>query len=189
MNSPSRKRRSSRKRRGHRPIVIKDPTKCYNCKKVGLDPSVQYCPHCGFPQGKDNEEKRSFLLAQRKKRSALDELENNIARASNFLYFLGVINLLFIYYSPTAWSILNSSIIGVIYLVLGYLTPKHPFPTLLTALVIYVSLSVLVFIFNPLGLLIQIAAKAIVIGALSFGLNSAIKAEKLQRELEGAKAH
>lgn len=182
------RRRKSPARRREKPIVIEDPTKCYNCKKVGLETDIKYCPYCGFPQGKDDRERKTFLLDQRKKRSALDEENENINRAKNFLYFLGIINYLFMLAPPEPWSIVSSFVIGSSYVTLGYLTPKRPFVCLLTALIIYVSLALLTLVVSPIYLLPQLAAKVIVIGGLSFGMNSAIKAEKLQKELMLAKA-
>ncbi|MFB6258448.1 MAG: hypothetical protein ABEH38_07125 [Flavobacteriales bacterium] len=175
------------RRRRDQPIVIHDPTKCYNCKKVGLPSDINYCPSCGFPQGKSDKERKDFLLAQRMKRSKMDEMRENVKRAQYFLYFVAGFNFLFMF-DPDLWGKVNSFIIGVSYLLLAYLSSHRPFICLLTALVLYVSLTVLTLILAPSILLWQIFIKVTIIAALIFGMNAALKAEKLQKELKGAKA-
>ena len=178
------KKRKNRKRR--KEIVIEDPSVCYHCGRSGLESEVQFCPDCGFPQGKGETEQKRFLVAQRKKRSELDEARANIGRAQNFLYALAVINLIYII-SPDLFTRISSGIMGVSFIVLGFFTPKRPFPIILAALIAYGSFTLLGFILFPLANVLTIAFKVMIIAALVFGLNSARKAEKLEKELNGVR--
>ncbi len=178
--------REKKKKSSVERIRIEDPSKCYNCKKVGLPTDINYCPSCGFPQGKSEKEQKEFLLDQRHKRKLMDEMQGNLQRGCYILYFVGVFNLCFLLI-PDAIVRITSLIVGITFLILGYMARSRPFITLLTSLIVYASYTLLLFLSNPTSVIAMLGIRIGVIAALIFGMNAALKAEKLQKELGRAK--
>jgi len=71
----------------------------------------------------------------------------------------------------------------VIFLGLGFWCKKQPLGAIISALILYIMVQLIAIIQNPLNIISGIIVKVIIIIYLIKGMNSALQAQKIKKEL------
>lgn len=161
---------------------------CYYCK-TSLDPEINYCESCGFPQKGGETEQRVFIGNQRKKISELEELIKLEKGGRQVLFLLAGLNLIVAGVQAFVHESLPDTIaylvITGLYAGLGYLSRKKPFQALVAGLVLYLTFIAIYALVDITTLYSGPVIKLVMILGLASGINSIRKAEKLRKEIEG----
>lgn len=175
-------------------VIITDPSKCYVCRTTGLSEKEKFCPNCGFPQQGTNNERKRFIWVLNNKKQVLEDHRKKIKKATNVLFVLGGIYVvfggIFVAASPReAWLalILYFTIVAAIYVALALWSRKNPFPAILGGFFVYVTLMVIDAINDPASLGQGVIWKFFIISALGYGYSSVKKARALEADLASTK--
>lgn len=164
--------------------------KCAACK---CDAAVDdaFCTHCGYPFSGSKDEQNKFLSNRRLKKANLDEANKKVRQASNALFIVGVLTAAFgfMFYVMTvnpesAKSILIANLVlAVIYAALGVWCRVKPLAATISALSVFALITIINAIVSPISIISGMLLKVILIGVFITGIKSALKAEKLKKEL------
>jgi len=87
-----------------------------------------------------------------------------------------------LYYFPV--QVILGSLLGAIYLVLGYIAKKHPFGSILVALVLLLALYGVNAWIEPFSLLRGIIWKVLILSGLIYALVDIVRANRLRKQSE-----
>jgi hypothetical protein len=131
-----------------------------------------HCPDCGFPQGRPEEERAAFLRTQRAGSDAAVDRVKLVVNARNWLWAVAGFNMLPYLLTRDKALILAGLMISLIFSGLALWTRREPYPAILTALVLYVSLQLLLVVEDPMNIMRGLIFKFIIIGILIKALRS-----------------
>ena len=165
---------------------------CPACRK-DVEPDDAFCNNCGYPRKGSEQERRVFLLKRKTKNKKLDAANKGIRQATNTLFIVGGLNILFSW-GVYAWGLagryqgdrprlISDQILGVIFVALGFWYIKRPLAAILAGASWYLLLQIFYLITSPGAFLRIIVYRLFVMGYLIVGLRSVIKADRLKKKL------
>ncbi|XLS29435.1 hypothetical protein ACJD0Z_01120 [Flavobacteriaceae bacterium M23B6Z8] len=155
---------------------------CRHCSAfVQLD--ERFCAECGYPENGTDKE-RSHFIAKKVMNKRKGDLENKrIKSGRNLLFILSA--LIFLIGTFTAYMangdlsiFVENTILALIYFGLGLWSSKKPFISLLLALLLYLTITLINAIVDPSTLIRGIIFKGIVIAFLGKALYAAFEQKK-----------
>jgi|LauGreDrversion4_2_1035121.scaffolds.fasta_scaffold351883_2 uncharacterized membrane protein len=163
-----------------RKVVVLDKTVCFHCKKTNLTEEDIYCPNCGFPQQKSEEEQKKFIVDYRKTKSAIKEEKDTINSAKRYLYIAAVVNMIPFISDEILVLIIGLSI-SLVFVVLAIWINKKPFAAILTGIIFYITLYLFFGLLDATLFISGIIWKIVIVGTLFSALNSVKKLEQLKQ--------
>jgi len=165
---------------------ITRPEDVQNCSlcKTPLTINQNFCVNCGYPQRGSEQEQSSFHAQRILKNRRGQEASKKIKSGRNSLYIISGLSLLFgmVYYfmhDDTA-TLIASTILAIIYLVLGYWSQKRPLIALVLGLLVYLTIIVINALVDPDTIGKGIIIKILIIFYLAKGINSALQLRKAE---------
>ena len=169
-------------------ITITDPSVCFYCKSSPLPGAAQYCPSCGFPQGKTEQEQVEFIWKKRALHRQLEEMEEKTTKAGNMLFIaagLFVLSYLLGYLKfDSGYVLVEGGIVSGTFVGLGFWSRKNAFPAVLTGLIFLVTLWLVYAFINPINIISGIIWKIAILSALIYGLTAARQAKEVKAQLK-----
>lgn len=160
---------------------ILEVNNCEHCNSpVGKDQT--FCENCGYPQNGDDSDKAKFHANRVLSNSKSKEAPHLIRKARNTLFVISGITFLFGLFfmlgqDDTA-SFIASSVLAIVYLVLGFWSQKKPLIALMLALFVYLTTIVINGVLLPESIFKGIFIKILIIVFLVKGINSALHLRK-----------
>lgn len=163
---------------------------CPSCKEP-VGPGDAFCQSCGYPLKGSEDEQRSFSTDRLIKEDKLEEMEKKVRSASNTMYILAGLFVLFgiVYFGMADESdnrgvvLLINFIVAGIYVGLGYWSRLQPLPAILAGLILYTVVTILNAMSDPNMIWRGILVKILVFVFLIKGLTSAYQAQRIKKEL------
>jgi len=160
------------------------------CCTAAVNPSHELCPVCNFPLKATEKEQNDFIYQRDYKQLELGELKTKSNKAATTFYFIAGIMLLWgiVGFFRDATSDNSVYIIGiygflsVLYLCLGFWSKNKPVTAIITGLVLYILLTILDFIAEPLSIGRGLLVRVLIIAGLIKALKSALEAKKIKEE-------
>lgn len=161
--------------------------KCPTCHTSYPREPKDSCYHCGYPFHGTEKEKAVFVATKIMNRDRIVDTTKSIKRARYILFALGGINLLLallpgFYYYPV--QVILGSLLGGIYLVLGYMAKNYPFGSILIALVLLLALYAINAWIEPFSLVRGVLWKVLILSGLIYALVDVIRANRLRKQSE-----
>ncbi|NOS94711.1 MAG: zinc ribbon domain-containing protein [Cyclobacteriaceae bacterium] len=155
---------------------------CPNCQSEYPETTIT-CTKCGFPFTGNDQEKSSFIAKQILKAGDIGDATQSIKNAQNILYGIGIVTCLFSFFvSADSLTLILNLILGVGFLIFGYLVIKSPMQILTLALALLLSIYLLNALIDWTTLFRGIIWKVICVSALSYAIIKYKKAEKIKKE-------
>ena len=164
--------------------------RCTSCENP-VNEQDQFCTNCGFPLKGTPEEQEQFLSARRYKQHEMKELSRKTKNAQTTLFVLAglffVVGIIYYYIggqNDLAFAILITNLIlAAVFLALGGWSKNKPVAAIISGLVLYILVQFISIVDDPSNIVKGIIVKILVIGYLVKGLQSAMAAERLKKEL------
>ncbi|MFT4848517.1 MAG: hypothetical protein ACI83B_001048 [Sediminicola sp.] len=156
-------------------------TMCTHCKtKIQFE--QKFCVNCGFPQGGSKEDQSMFHAQRVIDYSKTSEAPKLIRKARNTLFIIAgfsfSIGLFYFFYRDDSATLISSSILAIIYLILGYWSQRKPLVALILALLVFLTTVVLNALLDPAVIARGLLLKAVIVFFLIRGINSALHIHK-----------
>jgi hypothetical protein len=152
---------------------------CPTCKST-YEHSVDTCTKCGFPFNGTESQKSNFIAQQILKVGHLDDAAESVKTAKRVLFIIGAVNIFSSFLNPA--SMLFGLVIGVGFIVFGFLVEKSPFLFLVIPLTLLVMFYLADAIFDPSTLVRGFIWKIALVTALIYAIVRVKRAEKIRKE-------
>jgi hypothetical protein len=164
---------------------------CAHCKNA-LDHNDSFCEHCGYPVKGTEEAKSDFYVHLNSKQQELQGSGGSLRRATNSLYVIAaafaVYAIVYYYINPAAESamevLLTNLSLCIIFFLLGWWSTRKPVAALVSGITLYLALQLVNIVTDPTTIFHGIILKVFVLIYLFRGLQSALQAGRLNRELK-----
>lgn len=157
---------------------------CPNCK-ASISQIEFECSNCRFPLSGTDKEKAVFIGKQIANKSKIDDAKTSQNKVRVILYIIGSFQLLngvmAIVNRYDASSYLFYLILGFLFIVFGYLSPKKPVMFITMALILLLAYYTLLFLIDSRYLTQGILWKAISVSFLVFGLVKSLEERQLKK--------
>ncbi|MCW5518972.1 hypothetical protein J1N09_03925 [Aureitalea sp. L0-47] len=156
---------------------------CSQCDTIIATDKI-FCVSCGFPERGTESEKSKFhadrVLNQRKQQFAKKELKTGriILLVIAGISFLS--GLFYFFVMDDSATLIASGILSIVYLALAYWSQQKPLIAMVLGLLVYLTTLVINAIVDPETIYRGIIMKALIIGFLGKGINSALQLRKNQ---------
>jgi len=174
------------------PIVIQENENlvCGNCQNA-VSIALKFCSSCSYPVAGTETEKSTFRSDMGIRRRMLKQAEEKVKTAKIIIYVLAGITFITAMVNgfvndDFVTMIVNLSL-SLLYLILAAWSDRNSFGAILTAFLIYITIIVMNFFFEPSSLFGGIWMKAFMIIAFIKGIRSAKEAQDLFAELKKTK--
>lgn len=165
-------------------------TSCISCHDAVSEHDLS-CESCGYPLRGSDFEQRTFINHRDYQQLELQEMNHKIHSASQTLYVLAAIAVLYGIIGYAFSSKANFPVetlmtylgVAAVYFVLALWSKVQPVTAIITALILYVLLQVLVVLDKPTSMAEGIIIKIVVVAYLVKGIKSAMEAQKIRRNL------
>ena len=164
---------------------------CPNCHAANLHDD-QFCGSCGFPLKGTEEEKTNFKHQVSFKHIQLHDNKKIIRRATNSLFVVGgvfaIYGIVYFFMSKDKHVIfeflVTYFIVSIIFFLLGLWSTSKPVAAIVSGLVLFTAWQLLLIINEPGTIFRGLILKIFVFVYLIRGLQSAIEAQKLSKDLK-----
>jgi hypothetical protein len=157
--------------------------KCPTCKSEYQNP-VDCCSKCGYPFNGTDQERSSFVAQQIIKGGHIDDAKNSLKSAKAILFVIGAVNIIFSVLSGNVSVIITGGIVGLGFIVFGFVVERSPFLFLVIPLSLLLLLYLADALFDPMTLIRGIGWKIAYITSLSYAIVRVKRAEKIKKESE-----
>ena len=158
---------------------------CPNCKTEISQIQVE-CDHCGFPLAGTEKEKAIFIGKQISNKSKIGDAKSSQNKVMYILYAVAAFQFFnaFRVYSNNLGldNIIFFIILGVLFIVFGFLSPKRPILYISLALLLLLGYYTLLYISNPMFIMQGIIWKVLVLAVLFYGLALSLEEQKLKKK-------
>ncbi len=155
---------------------------CPNCQSEYPETTIT-CTTCGFPFTATDQEKSAFIARQILKAGEIGDATQSVKSAQNILYGLGIVTCLFSFFvSNDNFALILNLLLGIGFLIFGYLVVKSPMQILTLALALLLSIYLLNALIDWTTLFRGIIWKVICVSSLSYAIFKYKKAEKIKKE-------
>lgn len=164
---------------------------CENCQSE-VPIALKFCSTCSYPVGGTETEKSTFRSDMGIRRRMLKQAEEKVKTAKIIIYVLAGITFItamvnWFVNEDFVTMIVNLSL-SLLYLIIAAWGDKNSFGAILTAFIIYVTIIVMNFFFEPSSLFGGIWMKIFMVAAFIKGIRSAKEAQDLFAELKKTKS-
>lgn len=157
---------------------------CPNCSST-FDHDLSNCSKCGYPFSGTESERASFIAQQVIKVGDIDDAKKSVKNAKTILFVIGIINIASAFFlGKDIVSIGFGIIIGIIFIVFGFLVDKNPFRYLIIPLILLLMFYLIDAVIEPMSLVRGILWKIMYVTALVYGIVRVKRAEKIKSESE-----
>jgi hypothetical protein len=164
---------------------------CENCQN-SVPNNLKFCSSCSFPVGGSETEKSTFRSDMGIRRRMLKQAEEKVKTAKIIIYVLAGLTFIMAmingFVNDDFVTMIVNLTLSLLYLILAAWSDKNSFGAILTTFIIYITLIVINFFFEPSTLLSGIWMKIFMIAAFVKGIRSAKEAQDLFAELEKTKS-
>lgn len=157
---------------------------------VAVNTADTFCNNCGYPLKGTEQEQGNFIAHLTVNEIELSDLKAKIKKGGDSLYYvaaafgLGVLVSAFASQDDEGWlaTLIIGLIICGIFVFLGSYARKKPFAALVSGISLYLIITILIGILDPVTLFRGFIFKIIIIILLINGLRAALAAEKIMKE-------
>jgi hypothetical protein len=147
-----------------------------------------FCSNCGYPEKGTDSDKKKFNANQQINEIDYNEAKRKINNAKYILFVIGGLNLILGFVLGFKMEnsnavIIESVIIAVIYVGLGFWCNSKPLPAIIAGLILYLTLIILNMIIDPITIIQGIIWKIVIIGAFIKGISAAREAQELLKKI------
>ncbi len=158
---------------------------CPNCKE-SISRIEFECSNCKFPLSGSEKEKAVFIGRQISNRSKIDDAKTSQNKVRIILYIIGGFQLLNaligILNGYDASSYLFFLILGSIFIVFGYLSPKKPLVFISLALILLLGYYAFLYSISPRYLTQGLIWKIVSVSFLAYGLVKSLEERQLKKQ-------
>ena len=160
---------------------------CPECGKMH-ETQNKFCSNCGYPVFGSEDEIRKFKYKKLEREQDKIDLEGKVNSARSSLFVLaglmGVFGAIMIGLNKeeSVALLVQYLVMAGIFLGLGFWSKQKPFAALLTGLIVFISMQLLLMIYDPKSVFSGIIIKVVVIIYIVKGVSSARKVEKMDAE-------
>ena len=166
---------------------ITNCTSCFN----QVNENDAFCTSCGYPLKGSEEEQKNFIMEKNTKEIYLEEENRQIKKSGYALYYIAAATFLsgLILYGTSKNTevkntiLLINTILAVIYAALGFWSKKKPLAAIISGSALYALVFILNAVTSPLSIFSGIILKIFIVVNFVRGIQSAIRADKLRKEL------
>lgn len=157
---------------------------CPNCNST-FDNPIDNCTKCRYPFNGTDNEKSSFIAQQILKVGEIDDAKESITTAKRILFIIGGINIILpVFSSSTPTVMVLSALIGLVFIVFGFIVQKNPFLFLVIPLSLLLLLYISDALIDPMTIMRGAISKVVFIMTLTYGIIRVKRAEKIKKESE-----
>lgn len=157
---------------------------CTNCK-ASISQIEFECSNCGFPISGTEKEKAVFIGRQIVNKSKIENAKTSQNKVRLILYVIGAFKLLnaFLAYNQglTLTDCLFYIVLGLLFIVFGYLSPKKPLIFISLALILLLGYYLLIYLISPEYLFQGIIWKFVSIAFLVYGIINSLEERQLKK--------
>jgi hypothetical protein len=163
------------------------PIVCDNCRAE--NPATQkFCSSCSYPIGGTLEDRQQFVAHIGRHGLRIKEAKEQIRTAKIIIYVIAafqfIAGLIVFFQHDDVLTLIVALFMCLLFLIMASWADKNPFPAILTAFLLYVTVILINAVVNPASLFSGIIFKIIFIGAFIKAIRSAQQAQASMKELE-----
>lgn len=171
-------------------ITTNQITNCASCFNQ-VNQNDAFCTSCGYPLNGSEEEQKNFIMQKNTKEIYLEEENRQIKKSGYALYYIAgatFLSGLILYGTSKDPEVKNTvliinTILAVIYAALGFWSKSKPLAAIISGSALFALVFILNAVTNPLSIFSGIILKVFVVVNFVRGIQSAIRADKLRKEL------
>lgn len=158
---------------------------CQNCKE-SISKIEFECSNCGFPISGTEKEKAVFIGKQIANKSKIDDAKVSQNKVRTILFIIGGFQLLngFLAFNEGFDMVdyMFYALLGILFIVFGFLAPKRPLIFISLALLLLLSYYTFLYLINPQFIYQGIIWKFVAIAFLVYGLIGSLEERKLKKK-------
>ena len=165
-------------------------TNCAACFNQ-VNENDAFCTSCGYPLKGSEEEQKNFIMEKNTKEIYLEEENRQIKKSGYALYYIAAATFLsgLILYGTSKNAdvkntvLLINTILAAIYAALGFWSKNKPLAAIISGSALFALIFILNAVTNPLSIFSGIILKIFIVVNFVRGIQSALRADKLRKEL------
>jgi hypothetical protein len=148
-----------------------------------------YCTNCGYPLKGSEKDQQYFISMRKSKEIDLNEANKKIKKAGYILYLIagltGIYGIAMFFVNKSAGEglLIVNLILAIVYSGLGFWSKNKPLASIISGFALYVLIFLLNAIVNPITILSGFLFKIFFVICFVKGIQSALEAEKIKKEL------